>query len=58
MHRFEIILNKAWLRNSDVAITLPAGVIMQSRDSVSCFITGNVDPASDRPQQYARCRKK
>lgn len=55
MHRFEIILNKAWLSNSDVAITLPAGVITQSRDSVSCFITGNVDLANDRPQQYVRC---
>lgn len=55
MHRFEIILNKAGLSNSDVAITLPAGVITQSRDSVPCFIIGNVDLANDRPQQYVRC---
>lgn len=58
MQRFEIILNKAQLRNSYVAIMLPAGVITQSRDSISCFITGNVDPANDRPEQYVRCRKK
>lgn len=57
MHRFEIILNKTWLRNSDIAITLPVGVITQSRDSMSCFTTGNVDLANDRPQQYVRRRR-
>lgn len=57
MHRFEIILNKTWLRNSEIAITPPAGAIMQSRDSVPCFATGNLDLANDRPQQYVRCRR-
>lgn len=57
MHRFNIILNKTWLRNSVIAITLPAGVITQSRDSVSCFTIGNVDLANGCPQQYVRCRR-